>query len=73
MPSRLTTTLYDLITALHTVTEWDEDELVVALVTHWMRAGRLTLVDAVSELPACFKEAGIITGVDMLPTTCMVG
>lgn len=73
MPSHITTTLYDLITAIHTVTEWDEDELVVALVTHWMRTGRLTLADAISELPACFKEAGITTRGDVLSTACVVG
>ena len=36
MSVRLTTTLYDLITAIHSVTESDEDELVVAVVMHWV-------------------------------------
>jgi hypothetical protein len=72
MPWRITTTLYDLITALHTVTELDEDDLVVALVTYWVRTGRLTLIDTVNELPACFEEAGIPTAVDVFPTTCLV-
>ena len=73
MPLRLTTTLYDLITAIHSVTASDEDKLVVALIMHWVRAGRITWLDAISELPAYCKEEGITMGAEMLPPTCMVG
>jgi len=73
MPVRHTTTLHDLITAIHSVTASDEDELVVALVMHWVRAGRITLLDAVSELPAYCKEEGITMGAEVLPPTCIVG
>jgi hypothetical protein len=40
-PSRLTTTLYDLIAALQEVEDAD-DALVVATIGHLLRAGRLT-------------------------------
>ena len=42
-PPRLTTTLYDLITALQDVVAPDDDVLVVATVVHLLRSGRLTL------------------------------
>src|SRR4029453_1687706 len=41
-PSRLTTTLYDLITALQAVVAPDDDVLVVATVVHLLRSGRCT-------------------------------
>jgi hypothetical protein len=41
-PTRLTTTLYDLITALQEVTDTTNDALVVTTVARLMRAGRLT-------------------------------
>jgi hypothetical protein len=41
-PSRLTTTLYDLITALQAVVAPDDDVLVVATVVHLLRSRRLT-------------------------------
>jgi len=41
-PSRLTTTLYDLITALQDVVGANNDALVVASVVHFLRSGRLT-------------------------------
>ena len=41
-PSRLTTTLYDLITALQDVVGANNDALVVASVVHLLRSGRLT-------------------------------
>lgn len=44
-PIYLTTTLYDLITALQAVVEPHEDTLVVALVAHWLRTGRITVLD----------------------------
>ena len=39
-PSRLTTTLYDLITAIQDVVDADDDALVVALVVHLLRCRR---------------------------------
>jgi hypothetical protein len=48
MPLHITTTLYDLIAALQEVTALDEGELVVALVTHWLRMGRITFLNNVS-------------------------
>ena len=41
-PTCLTTTLYDLMAALHDVVAPHEDTLVVALVALWLRTGRLT-------------------------------
>jgi hypothetical protein len=41
-PSRLTTTFYDLITALQDVVGANNDALVVASVVHLRRSGRLT-------------------------------
>lgn len=43
-PTGLTTTLYDLMAALHTVVAPHEDALVVALVARWLRTGRITLL-----------------------------
>ena len=43
-PVCLTTTLYDVIAALQSVVEPDEDGLVVAVVEHWLRTGRITRV-----------------------------
>ena len=43
-PARLTTTLYDVIAALQSVVEPDEDGLVVAVVEHWLRTRRITRV-----------------------------
>lgn len=42
-PTCLTTTLYDLMAALHDVVAPHEDALVVALVALWLRTGRITL------------------------------
>jgi hypothetical protein len=42
--ARLTTTLYDVIAALQTVTDPEEDDLVVAVVGHWLRTRRITFV-----------------------------
>ena len=44
VPTYLTTTLYDLMAALHTIVAPHEDALVVAIVAHWLRAGRITLL-----------------------------
>lgn len=41
-PTRLTTTLYEVITTLQTVAEPDANDLVVPIVTHWLRSRRLT-------------------------------
>jgi len=41
-PARLSTTLYDLIAALHAVVAPDEDALVIATVVHLLRSGRIT-------------------------------
>jgi hypothetical protein len=41
-PSCLTTTLYDLITAIQVMVDQDDDALVVATVVHLLRSGRLT-------------------------------
>ena len=43
-PARLTTTLYDVIAALQSVVEPDEDGLVVAVVGHWIRSRHITRV-----------------------------
>ena len=57
-PSRLTTTLYDLITALQDVMTPDDDVLVVATVGHLLRSGRLTWdgTDSVLRHPARRKK-----------------
>jgi alpha-ketoglutarate-dependent taurine dioxygenase len=55
-PSRLTTTLYDLFAALQDVTEPDEEPLVIALVTHWLRKGRITLSAATNRCPTSLYE-----------------
>ena len=41
-PCRVTTTLYDVIAALQTVVEPEEDALVVAIVADWLRSRRLS-------------------------------
>jgi hypothetical protein len=57
-PSHLTTTLYDLITALQDVVAPDDDALVVATVGHLLRSGRLTWdgTDSVLRHPAQRKK-----------------
>ena len=40
-PTRVTTTLYDVLAALQSVVEPEEDEVVVAIVADWFRSGRL--------------------------------
>ena len=40
-PTRVTTTLYDVMAALQSVVEPEEDEVVVAIVADWFRSGRL--------------------------------
>jgi hypothetical protein len=42
MPSCLTTTLYDLITAIQAVVDPHDDALAVATVVYLLRSGRLT-------------------------------
>ena len=40
-PIRVTTTLYDVMAALQSVVEHEEDAVVVAIVAAWLRSGRL--------------------------------
>jgi hypothetical protein len=40
-PTRVTTTLYDVMAALQSVVEPEEDAVVVAIVAAWLRSGRL--------------------------------
>ena len=44
-PTRVTTTLYDVMAALQTVVEPEDDALVVAIVTEWFRSGRLRVLE----------------------------
>jgi hypothetical protein len=44
MPSRLTTTLYELIVALQSAAGPNDDALVVATIVHLLRSGRLTFL-----------------------------
>jgi hypothetical protein len=44
-PARVTTTLYDVIAALQSVVEPEEDDVVVAIVADWLRSGRLRLAE----------------------------
>jgi hypothetical protein len=39
--TRVTTTLYDVMAALQTMVEPEEDDVVVAIVAAWLRSGRL--------------------------------
>jgi hypothetical protein len=57
-PSHLTTTLYNLITALQDVVAPDDDTLVVAMVVHLLRSGRLLWdeTDSVRRRPARRRE-----------------
>jgi len=43
-PTRITTTLYELIAALQNVVDPDADALVVATVMHLLHSGQLTFV-----------------------------
>ena len=40
-PTRVTTTLYDVMAALQAAVEPEEDAVVVAIVAAWLRSGRL--------------------------------
>jgi hypothetical protein len=44
-PTRVTTTLYDVMAALHAVVEPEDDALVVAIVAAWLRSGRLRMLE----------------------------
>jgi hypothetical protein len=46
--TRVTTTLYDVLAALQTVVEPEEDDMVVAIVAAWLRSGCLRLLDDVT-------------------------
>jgi len=52
-PTCLTTTLYDLMAALHAVVAPHEDALVVALVARWLRTGRITSSGKPCRAAAC--------------------
>ena len=41
-PTRLNTTLYDVVSVLQAAAEPDKDNLVVAVIAHWIRSGRLS-------------------------------
>jgi hypothetical protein len=41
-PTRLHTTLYDVMSVLQAAVEPDKDNLVVAVIAHWIRSGRLS-------------------------------
>ena len=43
--TRMTTTLYDVLAALQTVVEPEDDDLVVAIVAEWLRSGRLRVCE----------------------------
>ena len=43
--SCVTTTLYDLIAAMHNVVESNNDTVVVATIDHLLRAGRIAFLD----------------------------
>ena len=47
-PTRITTTLYDVLAALQTMVAPEEDDVIVALVAAWLRAGRLRLPEDVT-------------------------
>ena len=46
--TRITTTLYDVFAALQTAVAPEEDDVVVAIVVAWLRAGRLRLPEDVT-------------------------
>jgi hypothetical protein len=41
-PTRLNTTLYDVMSVLQATVEPDKDNLVVAVIAHWIKSGRLS-------------------------------
>jgi hypothetical protein len=47
-PTRVITTLYDVLAALQTVVEPEEDDVVVAIVAEWLRSGRLRFLEDVT-------------------------
>jgi hypothetical protein len=44
-PTRVTTTLYNVMAALQAVVEPEDDALVVAMVAAWLRSGRLHVLE----------------------------
>ena len=46
--TRVTTTLYDVLVALQSLVELEEDDVVVAIVAAWLHAGRLRLLEDVT-------------------------
>ena len=55
-PTRLTTTLYDVLAALQDVAPADEDTQMVATVVRWIRTGRLTWGHAPAAVPTPDKR-----------------
>jgi hypothetical protein len=45
LPRAIQTTLYDLIAALHTEVQFDEDDVVTAVVIHLLETYRVTFTD----------------------------
>jgi hypothetical protein len=43
-PPGLTSTLYDVIAALQTLVEPDEDDVIITIVADWLRSGRLSVL-----------------------------
>jgi hypothetical protein len=46
--TRVTATLYDVLAALQTLVEPEEDDVVVAIVAEWLRSGRLRFLEDVT-------------------------
>jgi hypothetical protein len=49
MPLRITTTLFDLMAAMHAVVGPDEDVLIVATMVYLLRSGRITFLGEARE------------------------
>jgi hypothetical protein len=59
-PTRIKTTLYDVVAALQAVTAPEQDHLAVSVIVHWFRTGRLTAVQGIplsaqNTLTGCHK------------------
>jgi hypothetical protein len=72
VPATITTTLYDLIAAIHTAVALDDDPLVVAIVVHILRSRRVTLLGDPEHLTRWAQEPsqGCANG---LPSLCDAG
>jgi hypothetical protein len=56
VPAAITTTLYDLIAAIHTAVAPDDAPLVVATVVHILRSWRITFLGDPEELARWVQE-----------------